>query len=53
MRAPKYSQPMRYSQVEKAAKTITRQNFETLRSEVQRLKVRLRKVEKKLNIKTH
>jgi hypothetical protein len=43
---------MRYSQVEKAARTITRKNFERLRAEVRDLKARLRKVEKKLNIKT-
>jgi hypothetical protein len=49
MRAPKYSQPMRYSQVEKAAKTITGQNFERLRTEVRDLKARLSKVEKKLS----
>jgi predicted RNA-binding Zn-ribbon protein involved in translation (DUF1610 family) len=46
MRAPKYSQPMRYSQVEKTARTITRPYFETLRAEVRDLKARLRKVEK-------
>lgn len=49
MRAPKYSQPLRYSQVETAAKTITRQNFERLRTEVRDLKARLNKVEKKLS----
>jgi hypothetical protein len=48
MRAPKYSHPMRYSQVEKAARTITRQNFDALRAEIRRLNARLNKVEKKL-----
>jgi len=39
--------------VEKAARTITRQNFETLRAEVRHFDARLRKVEKKLKTKTH
>jgi hypothetical protein len=41
MRAPKYSQPMRHSQVEKAAKTIARQDFERLRAEVRDLKAKI------------
>ena len=49
MRAPKYSQPMRYSQVEKAVKIITRQSFERLRVEIRDLKTRLSKVEKNLS----
>jgi hypothetical protein len=47
VRAKPYSQPMRYSQIEKAVKSVTRPHFVNLQSQISDLKKRLKKLEQK------